>query len=61
MAEKKLQSVMRKCGIQRLPSASGRNITVPPENDDDDDDLQDVSRGNDDVDGADADALDDNM
>ena len=28
VAERKLQSVMRKCGIRRLPSASGRSITA---------------------------------
>ena len=58
-AEKKLQSVMRKCGIQRLPSASGRNITLPPE--DVVDDLEGEARGDDDVDGGDDDTLNDNV
>ena len=41
-AEKKLQSLMRKCGIERLPSANGGSITAAEEMDDDDDDDVDV-------------------
>ena len=51
-AEKKLQSLMRKCGVRRLPSASGRSITVPEDADDDEGaaDTPDKT-GDDDVDG----------
>ena len=39
VAEKKLQLLMRKCGIQRLPSSRGGSITAAEEDDDDDEEV----------------------
>ena len=51
-AEKKLQSLMRKCGVRRLPSASGRSIVVPPDADDDKEGVAEApDKTGDDVDG----------
>ena len=53
VAEKKLQLLMRKYGIQRLPSSRGGSITAAEEDDDDDDeDEGDAEMQPDSVDGA---------
>ena len=41
VAEKKLQLLMRKYGIQRLPSSRGGSITAAEDDDDGDDDDED--------------------